>query len=620
MVALIAGRGSGSWDGNVSIQSTVTHSDVVVYAYVSGDGPVSIPIPTGFGADWSVVQNDSDVCWAIGVSPLSGGTLLRTVSCSPAGVNSSGSSSAWVVRGLTSTTHTLSYLVGTSSSAIPASPGRALLATKSNAGVWPATGTLPDVSSWGSSGNTADAIPETQSHRIFNSESAIIGMMLIGSPPLPDPPVDLSVFNLRARSLSLDWNSPPASNSPTPDSYEWKVGDRTGVASITQADVTGLSPNTQYISQVRSVSGSYRSPWVSLSVKTLPTPRAPINLESVAVTETGFSVFWDHPPKSNAPTPERYQIRLNMGLIREIGLATDVDFSGLNSDADYIFEIRSYAVGDHSAWASLTVRTLPQHQRISWSPNRPKYHHGIDRGVLYPPTGSGVAWNGLVTVEENYVGGEFEPIHMDGIKRLNLPSGRNYQASLGAYSAPREFEPCNGNEVIREGLIVTRQHPKPFGMSYRSMLGEDLGYQLHLIYQAIATPTGRSYNTKNNETTPSLFTWTIDAVPVSSSAQSPTAHYILDSTEIGSEQMVVVESLLYGTSTQPAYLPSINSIVAIITEWDPKIIEEDYITGVSNLSSGLGDVQEVDVDGIYISLPKGRLIQTDVKGLYTITE
>lgn len=274
---------------------------------------------------------------------------------------------------------------------------------------------------------------------------------------------------------------------------------------------------------------------------------------------------------------------------------------------------------DDLSWIEIeSVQIIPT-PRISWSPVNPHYHHGVDQGVLYPLDGPGVAWNGLVSVEDAHVGGEFEPVYMDGIKRLNLPSGRNYQATLSAYSTPEEFGPCNGEINVMKGLILTRQPRQHFGFSYRTMVG-DSGYQIHLVYNALATPTGRSYTTKTDAPSPSIPTWTIDALPISSKAPRPTAHYILDSTEIGEDQMAVIESLLYGADDRNAYLPSIGQIAAIATNWDPQVIEPNNISGLHSLSDGMGDVQETDVYGVYISIPTGRLTETEVKGLFQLTE
>jgi len=258
--------------------------------------------------------------------------------------------------------------------------------------------------------------------------------------------------------------------------------------------------------------------------------------------------------------------------------------------------------------------------KLVWSNLNARYESGLDRGVFYPEEGPGVAWNGLVSVDDSFVGGEIEPLYLDGVLFHHMPSSRNYQATITAFSAPDEFAPSNGEIAIRDGFILTRQPRKRFGFSYRVMVGDDLGYKIHLVYNALATPTTRGYKTRSNSPSPSNPVWQIDAVPVESEAPRPTAHFVLDSTKIDEDQMEAIEGLLYGEKTRSPYLPSIKQITAIITNWDPKIVVPDYVAGLSPLVSGMGDVVESDVDGIYISLPNGRLAETSVRGLYQLTE
>ena len=48
------------------------------------------------------------------------------------------------------------------------------------------------------------------------------------------------------------------------------------------------------------------------------------------------------------------------------------------------------------------------------------YEVGIDRGVFYPTVGNGVAWNGLVSVNETGVGGDRRPAMWMDAKELTL--------------------------------------------------------------------------------------------------------------------------------------------------------------------------------------------------------
>ena len=48
------------------------------------------------------------------------------------------------------------------------------------------------------------------------------------------------------------------------------------------------------------------------------------------------------------------------------------------------------------------------------------FETGIDRGVLFPKVGSGVPWDGIISVSESPTGGDPRPYYYDGFKYLNV--------------------------------------------------------------------------------------------------------------------------------------------------------------------------------------------------------
>lgn len=270
-------------------------------------------------------------------------------------------------------------------------------------------------------------------------------------------------------------------------------------------------------------------------------------------------------------------------------------------------------------WVEIELVDTPKPSRLVWS-GKPKYETGLDRGVFYSENGRGFVWNGLISVDDAHVGGEVESLYRDGIKYLDLQSGKNYQATLSAYSYPEEFAECNGDSQPVRGLVLTRQPRKRFGFSYRTLLGAGLGYRIHLVYNALATPTGRGHTTLNEQPTPDIRTWQIDATPLLLKQSNPTAHFFIDSTDVSKEQLETIESILYGTDTRYPYLPTPGQLAKLTTDWDPMIIQDDPDTGLSPLVAGTGDLIESDILGLYISLPSGRLYESAIRGLYTLTE
>lgn len=198
------------------------------------------------------------------------------------------------------------------------------------------------------------------------------------------------------------------------------------------------------------------------------------------------------------------------------------------------------------------------------------YEAGVDRGVLYIDDNA-VPWNGLTGVSEESSGGEAKPYYLDGIKYLNLPSREDFEGTITAFTYPTEFGPCDGTARVRPGLFLTQQRRKPFGFSYRTRVGNDLrgnelGYKIHLIYNALAQPSNRGYSTQGKETEALEFSWKITTKPLRIAGYQSTAHLILDSRYIHPVTMSKLEDMLYGTDDSAAGLPSFDELIAQLDE------------------------------------------------------
>lgn len=184
------------------------------------------------------------------------------------------------------------------------------------------------------------------------------------------------------------------------------------------------------------------------------------------------------------------------------------------------------------------------------------YETGLDRGVLFPMGDSGayekgVAWNGLSSVNESPSGGEPNAVWADNMKYLNLMSAEDFGATVEAYTYPLEFEECDGSAEIAPGVTIGQQDRKMFGMSYRTLIGNDvvgtkLGYKIHLIYGAQASPSEKNRTTVNESPEATAFSWELSTTPVDVPGYKPTAHLVIDSTKTSAEKLAALEKLLYG--------------------------------------------------------------------------
>ena len=210
---------------------------------------------------------------------------------------------------------------------------------------------------------------------------------------------------------------------------------------------------------------------------------------------------------------------------------------------------------------------------LKWDVSGQHYFEtGVDHGVLYQIDSNGdykpgVVWNGLTSVQESPSGAEATPLYADNIKYLNLISTEEFGATIEAYMFPDEFMQNDGSAGLIDGVpgvYVGQQGRKPFGLCYRTKIGNDTdgndhGYKLHLVYGCQATPSERSYGTINDNPEAITLSWTINTTPIEVTGKSNTAIVTIDSTKVKADELEALEQILYGTpadeTTSTAAIP-----------------------------------------------------------------
>lgn len=221
------------------------------------------------------------------------------------------------------------------------------------------------------------------------------------------------------------------------------------------------------------------------------------------------------------------------------------------------------------------------------------YETGVDRGMLYQfdkDTNSfkdGVVWNGLTSVNESPSGAEANDQYADNIKYLSLRSAEEFGATIEAFTYPDEFGQNDGTAEPVTGVTIAQQTRKAFGFSYRTLIGNDvdgtdLGYKIHLVYQATANPSEKSRSTVNDSPEATTFSWEITTMPVevgtvNGVTYKKTAHITIDSTKFVTEEqkatLAAFEEVIYGkaadatagTDAVPARLPLPAEVFALLS-------------------------------------------------------
>ena len=203
------------------------------------------------------------------------------------------------------------------------------------------------------------------------------------------------------------------------------------------------------------------------------------------------------------------------------------------------------------------------------------FETGVRNGVLYlkDETGAyntGVAWNGLTSVSESPEGAEPTDLYADDIKYLTLMSAENFKATIEAYTYPVEFEECDGSATIANGVVIGQQARKPFGLCYRTAIGNDTdgnehGYKLHIVYGCQASPSEKQYSTINDSPEAITFSWGVSTTPVNVTGKKPTATLIIDSTKADKAKLTALEAILYGSEQAEPRLPMPDEIATLMT-------------------------------------------------------
>jgi hypothetical protein len=207
--------------------------------------------------------------------------------------------------------------------------------------------------------------------------------------------------------------------------------------------------------------------------------------------------------------------------------------------------------------------------RLEWDKVGERFFEtGVDRGVLYLPSGVGVPWNGLSQVTENK-SREVKSYYLDGVKYLDHFVPGAYAAQLQAFTYPDELDMLLGNTEFAPGVVLHDQQAKPFSLSYRTRLGNDLegveyGYRLHIVYNVTASPSGGAMVTLGDRQEASAFTWDLTAVPSQMFGIRPTAHVSLVSTAIDELLLGQLEDALYGSVGLGALLPDFIELMDMV--------------------------------------------------------
>lgn len=217
--------------------------------------------------------------------------------------------------------------------------------------------------------------------------------------------------------------------------------------------------------------------------------------------------------------------------------------------------------------------------RLTWDDVGSRFFKvGIDHGVLYPMLDdnylTGVSWSGLTGVEYTIAGREKTALYTGDVKSRILLSPEEFGGNIKAYFYPDAFDPCIGNATIFDGMIIGQQESNPFGLSYRTVIGNDVlgtgyAYQLHFLYNSQIVSLSNMENTINENLAPTEFSWTFECIPIEFMDYDPVSHIAVDSRKFSEQTMIALEQAIWGTEDTEPHLLLPEEIYNIILENRP---------------------------------------------------
>lgn len=203
------------------------------------------------------------------------------------------------------------------------------------------------------------------------------------------------------------------------------------------------------------------------------------------------------------------------------------------------------------------------------------YETGVEQCAIYPMTGSeygaGEAWNGLTAVNESPSGAEVTPIYANDKKYAELVSAEELGGTIEAYTYPDGFAECNGEKTIAKGVKAGQQTRKPFGMVYKSLIGNDTegtkyGYKLNIIYNARVSPSEKANNTVNDSPEAATMSWEFTTTPIAIEGYDASSKLTIDSTDADEAKLKSLEDILYGSESEEPRLPMPDEIITLMGE------------------------------------------------------
>ena len=253
--------------------------------------------------------------------------------------------------------------------------------------------------------------------------------------------------------------------------------------------------------------------------------------------------------------------------------------------------------------------------RLSWdSIDERLYRDGADHGVLYvkrePGYDIGVPWNGITGIDDNVSGRELTSLYTNDIRARLLKTKPERGGTIKCFTYPPEFEECLGGDEINTGLVLYDQEETPFGVTYRSKIGNavdgiDHAEIVYIYYGLNITSTTQNVSTIGAEVDPDELSFAFTSIPEPMTDHDPVSLLTFRSDRVFDMQWERLLDTLYGTDETDPTLPYPDDLLHLL---EVVVVSGKVIWDDNNNADGLRP------DHLHISLYK------DVNGTKTLAD
>lgn len=203
-----------------------------------------------------------------------------------------------------------------------------------------------------------------------------------------------------------------------------------------------------------------------------------------------------------------------------------------------------------------------------------KYENGVDHAVLY--TGAdwtGVAWNGMTSIDTAPDGGDTEALWADNIKYAVMRGAVSYAATINCYNYPEEFNPCLGNKKIEVGgktVYIHEQMGENFRLAYRTTLNNAekglTGYRYHVVYGLACDPSDITYETIDDSPDAVEFGFDVEGSPAQLTVDGNVYSACEFTFDVALADIITDPriKILYGSNDTDAKCPDPNTLFAAV--------------------------------------------------------